>query len=248
MQFLDSDKFYYHALSRMIRMKEKDDVNNESRTRSIGVTGMTCATCAETISKSVKELEGVEEANVNLASEKATFTYDPSLIDISKIEKAIRDAGYGVASNEVTVKVKGMKCAACVTGVEASLERMDGIISAAANLATESIRVRYDPGVVGLPDIKRAISDAGYEPLEAMDMDSERAERDVQAKEHASLRPGFRHSHPDLQHAVRNDRCLPRSWKRGSATSPFPSLHPCPGSSWITVLHWDVQGLPKPQR
>ena len=148
------------------------------RTRSIGITGMTCATCAETIERAVGSLEGVASANVNLASEKATFTFDPEKVDISDIEKAIKDSGYGLVSNEVNVKVKGMTCAACVRAVESSLERLDGVISASANLATDSIRVRFEPGLVNISAIKQAISDAGYEPLEAVDLDTERAERE----------------------------------------------------------------------
>jgi len=148
------------------------------RTRIIGITGMTCATCAETIERAVGSLEGVASANVNLASEKATFTFDPEKVDISDIEKAIKDSGYGLVSNEVNVKVKGMTCAACVRAVESSLERLDGVISASANLATDSIRVRFEPGLVNISAIKQAISDAGYEPLEAVDLDTERAERE----------------------------------------------------------------------
>jgi copper chaperone CopZ len=46
------------------------------RTASFGLTGMTCATCAQTIQRSLEDLQGVESANVNLATEKATVVYD----------------------------------------------------------------------------------------------------------------------------------------------------------------------------
>ena len=52
----------------------------------IPITGMTCVNCAATIEKGLSDTEGVESANVNLASEKATVEYHPSKIDLGKIK------------------------------------------------------------------------------------------------------------------------------------------------------------------
>ena len=43
----------------------------------LALEGMTCASCAMRIEKGLKKLPGVKDANVNLATEKATVTYDP---------------------------------------------------------------------------------------------------------------------------------------------------------------------------
>jgi P-type Cu+ transporter len=150
------------------------------RTASFGLTGMTCASCAQTISESLSGLEGIENANVNLATEKATVTYDPSKVNIEEMKKAVVDAGYDVIINEVTLSIGGMSCASCASTVEEAVQDLDGVLSASVNLATEKLTVRYDPQRVRVPQMKKAITDAGYEVLESKDSDQE---KEVRARE-----------------------------------------------------------------
>ncbi len=63
----------------------------------LAVTGMSCAGCAANVERALKGLEGVREANVNLATAKATVLIDPGLASRADVVRAIRDAGYGVA-------------------------------------------------------------------------------------------------------------------------------------------------------
>jgi Cu+-exporting ATPase len=60
------------------------------------VTGMTCAACARTIERTLQNVPGVQEASVNLATNRATVRFDPSRTDVSDFAKAVRDVGYGV--------------------------------------------------------------------------------------------------------------------------------------------------------
>lgn len=64
---------------------------------TLKITGMTCAACSARIEKVVSKMEGVEQISVNLATEKATVSYDPSLTDISLIKARIEKTGYGAA-------------------------------------------------------------------------------------------------------------------------------------------------------
>jgi P-type Cu+ transporter len=68
------------------------DTINQVVTLKVG--GMMCATCVETIETALKALPGVLEANVNLGSETARVTYNPSLTPVEEMKKAIEDAGY----------------------------------------------------------------------------------------------------------------------------------------------------------
>lgn len=56
--------------------------------------GMTCASCAQTIEKSVQNLAGVSQSSVNLATEKLFVTFDPAAINQADITKTVSDAGY----------------------------------------------------------------------------------------------------------------------------------------------------------
>lgn len=72
---------------------------------------MSCANCAGTIERGLERLEGVSEATVNFAAEKATVSFAPSVLDESGIVAAIREVGYGVPVAKVELAVTGMTCA-----------------------------------------------------------------------------------------------------------------------------------------
>ena len=148
------------------------------KTASFPVTGMTCATCAGTIADSLNDLEGVLQADVNLATERASVTFDPEKVDVAKMRRAVEDAGYGVILNELTLSIGGMSCASCVNTVEEAVGELDGVLSASVNLVTEKLTVRYDPQRVRVAQIKKAVVDAGYEVLEAMTQDLEKEVRE----------------------------------------------------------------------
>ena len=63
----------------------------------------------------------------------------------------------------VTLKVNGMTCGGCVASVTRVLRVLPGVGEVTVALETATARVAYDPQRAGLPDIKRAIEDAGYE-------------------------------------------------------------------------------------
>ena len=63
--------------------------------RSIRVTGMTCATCARMVERSLKKVEGVSFAAVNLATETVFVVVDDANLPQSRLEEAIVKAGYG---------------------------------------------------------------------------------------------------------------------------------------------------------
>ena len=58
------------------------------------ITGMTCAACAARIERSLGKTEGVAEAAVNLATERATVRFDPAVTTVDRIVETIRDTGY----------------------------------------------------------------------------------------------------------------------------------------------------------
>ncbi|ESU72268.1 ATPase P [Geobacillus thermopakistaniensis] len=133
----------------------------EPKTVTLKVTGMTCAACANRIEKVLNKMDGVK-AHVNLATEKATIQYDPSKQTIADIETKIENLGYGVATEKVTLDIEGMTCAACATRIEKGLNRMEGVTSAAVNLATNSAVVEYKEGVASVEDILEKIKKLGY--------------------------------------------------------------------------------------
>jgi len=149
---------------------------------TIHIRGMTCASCVQTIEEVLHKLDGVLEANVNFAAEKAVVDFDPSKLDRARLEKAIKDAGYEPVRHEIVLKALGMASPHCAGLVEKALLDTPGVLSADINFSLETVKVAYDPSVVTVAQIKKAIFDAGYKP---MDIEGESAEdREREARRH----------------------------------------------------------------
>ena len=65
----------------------------ETKQIILPIKGMTCANCVATIERSVKKINGVNEAVVNLSSEKATIGYDGNQTNLEEIVARIQRAG-----------------------------------------------------------------------------------------------------------------------------------------------------------
>ena len=137
----------------------------DTKTEKLDIEGMHCASCVSAVEKSLKKLDGVRNANANLATESATVEYETDSIKHTDLKKAVEDAGYEVREKleTKTLTIDGMHCASCVASVEKSLKRLDGVADASVNLATETATINYDPNKTGFPDFKKAVEDTGYE-------------------------------------------------------------------------------------
>lgn len=129
---------------------------------SLQITGMTCAACANRIEKGLNRQDGIEEATVNFALERATVTYDPSKIDILKMEQNIQKLGYGTAKEEVDLQLEGMTCAACALKIEKTLNRLPGVTGATVNFAMETAHVEFNPIDITVSDMQKQVEKLGY--------------------------------------------------------------------------------------
>ncbi|MFA5268660.1 MAG: heavy metal translocating P-type ATPase [Methanoregula sp.] len=149
----------------------------EKKKAELKITGMHCATCAVSIEESLSKIKDVESAQVNFGTDSAHVEFDPKKVSIGEIEKAVKEAGYDVVNQEVTIKVGGMMCATCVETIEAALKELPGIVTATVNLGTEKAYVTYNPSLSTAADMKKAIEDAGYQYLGISGEVSEEAEK-----------------------------------------------------------------------
>lgn len=85
----------------------KDDTMANKRL-TVDVVGMTCAACSARIEKSLSKLEGIDKANVNLSTNKATVTFDDEKLHKGDIVKTIVKTGYQVPPDKRTLLVEGM--------------------------------------------------------------------------------------------------------------------------------------------
>jgi Cu+-exporting ATPase len=162
-----------------------------SKTLTLPIRGMTCASCASHVEKALKGIEGVSEATVNLATERARVAVAEGRADLLPLLSAVQDAGYEVGTEKVVLPIDGMTCAACVAHVQEALEELDGVVQVNVNLATERALVEYVPGLVDIEELKRAVSNAGYEVREGAQA-GEQAEEDESERKMAQARHRMR--------------------------------------------------------
>ena len=131
---------------------------------TIPITGMSCATCSAAVEERVGGLDGVEQIDVNFATDEASITYDPETVSMASIYEAIEDAGYEPDRRKTSIEIAGMSCATCAESNESALEGLPGVLAANVNFATDEATVEFNPEAVTLAELYDAIEDAGFEP------------------------------------------------------------------------------------
>ena len=172
-------------------MSEEVRVRNSKEEQvTLGIKGMTCASCATRIEKNLLKIAGVGNANVNLASEKVSVAYSPSQTSIEELMESVKKTGYGVREEKTTLAVSGMTCAACATRIEKGLKKVDGVVNANVNLASEKASVEYIPGKANLDQLIAAVKKAGYSAKVAGDANAD-TEKEAREKEYRTQRNKF---------------------------------------------------------
>lgn len=155
-----------------------DQTNRESQA-VFAIEGMTCASCAMRIEKGLRRVPGITQANVNLATEKATVTFDPAQVGIEQMVQKVDAVGYKATPLVVpspaqpparepetgtcaVLDLEGMTCASCAMRIEKGLKKVEGVKEASVNLATEKALVTYDPSLTDLAHLVQKVEAVGY--------------------------------------------------------------------------------------
>jgi Cu+-exporting ATPase len=124
------------------------------------VVGMFCAACATRIQRQLAATPGVRDAAVNFATTKATVELDDA--SLGDLIAAVREAGYGVGTDALTVAVAGLRFASGLGRLEQAIGAVRGVVEAVANQAAESVRVTYVPGFLDARQVEAAVAAAGF--------------------------------------------------------------------------------------
>ncbi|MGO2108459.1 heavy metal translocating P-type ATPase [Staphylococcus equorum] len=155
----------------------------EKKKTTLGITGMTCAACANRIEKNLNKINDVD-ATVNVTTEKATVAYNPESTTIDDLTHSIEKTGYGVLTEKAELDVIGMTCAACSNRIEKVLNRDAGVEHANVNLTTENATIAYNPEMTSIDDLIKEIQKIGYDakPKQAASEKSSQKEQELKHK------------------------------------------------------------------
>ena len=137
-------------------------MSNNSKT-VLKISGMSCAGCVNVIQNKLLETKGVINCEVNLGGEKALLEYDPTQIDISKIEHAIDSAGYKVVYDKITLKLSGLMDSSDASTLERILTSTIGIRKASINYGVGQALLEFNPFTISIPEIKSIIKNTGFD-------------------------------------------------------------------------------------
>ncbi len=150
---------------------------------TLPITGMTCANCVATVERNLKKLDGVNTAVVNLSSERATVEFEPAKLGIPEMIARVQRAGYGVATGEADLVIKRLSDDNDARRLEKALLKLEGVLEAHVNYASEKARLKYVPTIVTQAELRRAVSSAGFEAVElggeAEDAEAKAREREI---------------------------------------------------------------------
>ncbi len=129
------------------------------------IEGMHCASCVLSVNKTFEKIEGVEEVDADLSANKLHITVDTKKISFEEMERLVKNLGFELHCDEMTLRIQGMHCASCTMNVENFLIRLDGIFDVKADLTSQSAKIRYDSSKVDLDEIEKVIESLGFELL-----------------------------------------------------------------------------------
>ncbi|GAB4456601.1 MAG: heavy metal translocating P-type ATPase [Anaerolineales bacterium] len=153
----------------------------DTKQLTLPITGMTCANCVATVERNLKKLDGVQNAVVNLSSERATVDFDASKLKLTDFIARVERAGYGVATGEADLIIKRLADDNDARRLEKALTSLDGVLEAQVTYTTEKARVKYIPTIITQAELRRAVAAAGFEALE---LGGEAEDAEAKAREH----------------------------------------------------------------
>lgn len=177
------------AAAALVQAIEKSGFDVPTQQFDLNIEGMTCASCVARVEKALKKVEGVLDAQVNLATEKAHVSAINS-VPLSKLTQAVQKAGFDIQSDRIELAIEGMTCASCVARVEKALMKVEGVSEAQVNLATETAWVKASHAQI--PALIAEVEKAGYQATiksgRDMSTDSHDAFQEKKANETAQLK------------------------------------------------------------
>ncbi|XP_039911104.1 copper-transporting ATPase 2 [Hirundo rustica] len=153
---------------------------SQEHTVVVNIVGMTCQSCVQSIEGRISKVKGILRIKVSLEQNNAVIRYLQLEINPEQICQEILDMGFDASIAEeklttaaadspslkeavVKLRVEGMTCQSCVTNIEGKIRKLHGVAKIKVSLDNKEAIIAYHPYIIQPDDLKRHISDLGYE-------------------------------------------------------------------------------------
>lgn len=141
------------------KSEEKTEDKKVEREAKLRIGGMHCASCVNTVSQALRNVKGVEDANVNLATSSARVIMS-SNVRLRDVVRAVKKAGYDVLTSRGTIRVNVLP--EDMSKVRALVDSMDGVVQVLDNPGLGTLNVEYNPEETSIQVIAQSLSREGY--------------------------------------------------------------------------------------
>ncbi|KAG9286882.1 hypothetical protein G9A89_012432 [Geosiphon pyriformis] len=138
------------------------------RVAQLKVQGMTCASCVNSIERSLGASSGIISVKVSLLAERATIEYNSEIVDEKRIEEMINSIGFDASliiqkrQDTAELRIFGLSSGACLSTLEQELCKSRGVLKVSIILEIEKALIQFDKEILGLRDIVNLIKELGY--------------------------------------------------------------------------------------
>ncbi|KAG8659222.1 probable copper-transporting ATPase HMA5 isoform X2 [Manihot esculenta] len=139
------------------------------------INGMTCTSCSNTVEQALQATQGVQKAQVALATEEVEVHYDPKVLSHNQLLQSIEDIGFeailistGEDIDKIHLKVDGIRNDHSIEAIENSLRALPGVQNIDIDTALNKFSISYKPEMTGPRNFIKVIQSIGAGRLKAM--------------------------------------------------------------------------------
>jgi Cu+-exporting ATPase len=192
-QSIEDLGFDAHLISSKSNENENFDTYKRKFKTELTISGMTCTSCVNSITKALKSLSGVDSVSVSLITQSATVIHDEDLL-VDSIKETIENSGFdanviqvtelNITKNEnqdsqknadilnATLKIYKMNNSESAEFIESNLYIFPGILNCEVDYPSETLNIKYDSNVTGVRNIINEIKIWGFDALVINKLDS----------------------------------------------------------------------------
>lgn len=123
--------------------------------------------CLERLETSLKNQRGIQRAHVERQNDPQVLClhYNPSLTSLEQVQRIAERTGAKIANRyrHEVIPIRGVDCSDCVTVLEHSISRIDGVLDVKASYTAQKIFIEYDSKATNQAAIERRIQHLGYQ-------------------------------------------------------------------------------------